>query len=683
MKNRQLEKETKAAVILQSMCRGFLVRREISRRMENENIILQEQYSAELVQSILHQAYTSLYVDIEHSAVVIQSVYRGYRARTELTNLRISQNEIQLQILSNSTIDHVLRDTVSCLSRERLDAILVLQNCYRTWSTNRITRSGIQLQILSNSTVDQVLRNTVAGLSKERLDAILTLQNCYRTWSATRLAYSTRNGYLYLKTCVITIQRAYRRRRDAIESLKHTRVTLCIQSHWRSFKVRSLYISQRSAVILIQQTFRKCPVYLKNRQLEKETKAAVILQSMCRGFLVRREISRRIVNRNFILQEQYSAELVQNILHQAYTSLDEDMEHSAVVIQSMYRGYRARTELTLAILQNNIQLGILSNSTVEQVLRDTVACLSKERLDAVVTLQNCYRTWSATRLAQSLKHTHATLCIQSHWRSFKVRSLYISQRSAVVLIQQTFRKCPVYLKNRQLEKETRAAVIIQSFYRGFLIRRSMQSSLVTINRRLSDATKSADESDKLKNKIPKYLDILLHSRSLSQKYDILDNLKTAVYVSESCAIRVRKEGLVILYMLVDNNVRSPSIMQRVEKAADVLLQMTKWPSIANDVFMYGQSIPIIADLLQKIYTTQPSTVRILCHLLIAFCKYPDQVATIHSMHNESLHKIHKLLSNLKRKYSVGAARMLIKARKDLAQSIHEMERVFTHFRYVT
>ena len=211
----------------------------------------------------------------------------------------------------------------------------------------------------------------------------------------------------------------------------------------------------------------------------------------------------------------------------------------------------------------------------------------------------------------------------------------------------------------------------------------MQSSLVTINRRLSDATKSADESDKLKNKIPKYLDILLHSRSLSQKYDILDNLKTAVYVSESCAIRVRKEGLVILYMLVDNNVRSPSIMQRVEKAADVLLQMTKWPSIANDVFMYGQSIPIIADLLQKIYTTQPSTVRILCHLLIAFCKYPDQVATIHSMHNESLHKIHKLLSNLKRKYSVGAARMLIKARKDLAQSIHEMERVFTHFRYVT
>ena len=106
---------------------------------------------------------------------------------------------------------------------------------------------------------------------------------------------------------------------------------------------------------------------------------------------------------------------------------------------------------------------------------------------------------------------------------------------------------------RELENEARAATTIQSSYRGYFVRKNMVSSLHKIKHRLSDATKSADTCNQLMNKVPKYMDILLNSRSLAQKYDILDNLKIAVYVSEASAIRVRREGLEILYKMVDNH----------------------------------------------------------------------------------------------------------------------------------
>ena len=231
-----------------------------------------------------------------------------------------------------------------------------------------------------------------------------------------------------------------------------------------------------------------------------------------------------------------------------------------------------------------------------------------------------------------------------------------------------------------MEIEARAAAKIQSSYRGYFVRRNMESALHKIKHRLSDATKSADTCNQLMNKVPKYMDILLNSRSLAQKYDILDNLKTAVYVSEASAIRVRREGLEILYKMVDNHVRS-SIMHRVEKAADILLQLTRWPSISKDIFIYGQSIPIIIDLLEKIYFSQPSTLRVLCQLLIAFSRYPDNIATIHKYHHVSTEKLHRVLGILKRKYSKGGRRMLGKAKKDLAQSIHTLETVLIHFRY--
>ncbi|KAI6661114.1 Abnormal spindle-like microcephaly-associated protein-like [Oopsacas minuta] len=600
---------------------------------------------------------------IEQSTLTIQSIYRAYKARKELKILKRQYNE-----------SYVLK--------------------------------------LSSSTIQLVIDNTVAKLIQERQNSIRILQNSYRRWSANKLALSTRENYLSLRNSVILIQRAVRR------YIEHKRIYFCL--------------IQKTADDLVHNILTQSHMIVT----KEFVKSVITLQSMYRGVKAHRELSFLRKQYNETILSKYSNSIVERVIMESKLKLEQERLMSVIRIQNCYRRWTAnklaistrKNYLSLKSTVISLQLSIrihledkkhkyelqlrnLSNALVDRVMYICITIISQEILLSTLSIQRWYRLYSSNKLTisirnnyismrksatsiqrafrkhrnykQILKHEKAAVCIQCNFRSYRIRSEYTSRQTAVILIQQTFRKCPVYLKNRQLEKESRAAITIQSFFRGYLTRQNMESSLLSIKRRLSDATKSADISDQLKNKIPKYLDILLHSRSLSQKYDILDNLKTAVYVSEPCAIRVRREGLNILYMLVDNNVRSPSIMQRVEKAADVLLQMTKWPSIANDVFIYGQSIPIITDLLQKIYTTQPSTVRILCHLLIAFCKHPDQVATIHSMHKNSIQKMHKLLTNLKRKYSVGANRMLGKARKDLSLSIHELERVFTHFRYIT
>ena len=343
---------------------------------------------------------------------------------------------------------------------------------------------------------------------------------------------------------------------------------------------------------------------------------------------------------------------------------------------------------------------------VQNIIISSSAELHHQMLSSARTIQKYYYKWSASKLVLSERRSflylrRSVISLQRAIRHYlAVRKLNYSIMEsglnelihrillkschsinsdyirAAITMQSFYRGART---RRELEIEARAATTIQSSYRGYFVRKNMESSLHTIKHRLSDATKSADTCNQLMNKVPKYMDILLNSRSLAQKYDILDNLKTAVYVSEACAIRVRREGLDILYKMVDNHVGS-SIMHRMEKAADVLLQLTRWPSISKDIFIYGQSIPIITDLLEKIYFSQPSTLRVLCQLLLAFSRYPDNTATIHKYHHVSTEKLHRVLGILKRKYSKGTRRMLVKAKKDLAQSIHTLESVLIHFR---
>ena len=689
------------------------IRRHIARKIHYSSLI--ESTAGQLVYTTLMRSYTLINQEIEKSTITIQSIYRGYKARRELAFKSCEDNKLSIQFVSNFTVSTVLNTASTSLLQERLHCIVTIQRCYRRWCSYKLALS---------------LRGNFIALKS----IVISLQRAIRRHIARKIHYSsliesTAGQLVYttlMRSCTlinqeiekstITIQSIYRgykaRRELAVKSCEDNKLSIQFISNFTVSTVlnkasTSLLQERMHCIVTIQRCYRKWCSYklaLSLRGNFISLKSIVITLQRA----IRRHIARKIHYSSLI--ESTAGQLVYTTLMQSCTLINQEIEKSTITIQSIYRGYKARRELKLLILQVNERcIQTYSCFLVQNIIISSSAELHHQMLSSALTIQKSYYKWSASKLALSERRhflylRRSVISLQRALRHYlAVRKLnYSLMESGIngfihsILLKSCHSINSDYIRaaitmqsfyrgartRRELEIEARAATTIQSSYRGYFVRRNMQSSLHIIKHRLSDATKSAETCNQLMNKVPKYMDILLNSRSLAQKYDILDNLKTAVYVSEVCAIRVRREGLEILYKMVDNHVRSPSTMQRVEKAAEVLLQLTKWPSISNDIFIYGQSIPIIADLLQKIYLSQPSTLRVLCQLLIAFCKHSDQVDLIHKYHHVSIEKLHRVLGILKRKYSIGAKRMLGKAKKDLAQSIHTLERVFIHFRYI-
>ena len=688
---------TLAAVTIQSIYRGSKIRRELA-RVSCEN-------NKPFIDTPTHQ-------ERMNSIITIQRYYRKWSSRKLAFSTRSNYLSLKrIAVLVQKAYRKRILDT--CVLQERMHSIITIQRCYKKWSSDKIALSVRESYLSLKSIVIEVQCAFRLSSAKKRHGLSLIES------TARELVFGT-----LIRSCLLIneeIEKSTIAMQSLYRGLKARRELKLLAQQENERRIQSLACCVVGNIIIssstkLQQQMLASTLTIQ-RNLIRSSANKLALSERANYLFLRRKVVhlQRAVGKylaakkhNNILLEARVYGCIHSVLFKSLSDLITEQTVAAITIQSFYRGTRTRRELTLLRYEQAFQS--LSFDIVSIATYNAVTTLSRDILLSTLTIQQCYQRWAANRLAVSIRHNYialksvatsvqlafrrrrqeqmkcnsqAAVCIQAWWRSSVARANFITQKQAATRIQHRFRSCPTYLRNRQLEIETNAAITIQSFYRGYHIRRNMESSLLGIKRRLSDATKSADTFKQLKNKIPKYLDILLNSRSLAQKYDILDNLRTAVYVSESCAIRVRREGLHILYMLVDNHVRSPSIMQRVEKAADVLLQLTKWPSISSDIFIYGESIPIITNLLQKISTSQPSTVRVLCHLLIAFCKHPDQVVTIHKHHHVSIQKIQKVLTILKRRYSVGASRMLVKAKKDLAISIYELERVFTHFRYVS
>ena len=594
-----------------------------------------------------------------NAALLIQAWYRVRLSVRRYRRLHESRSAaartIQRAFRSHSRV-------VAC-RREYLEikyASIAIQRCFKHYLSAK--RDNEQLLVVSASRfVTQSLADAVYILGREREIAALTIQTFYRRHRCARELHALR----LRDTAACRIQLAFRSYLISISTrgkfLRLKRSTLLIQ---RSFRTYLLRVERSvSALNFLSGQIVSRALFHSLEQLisERRHRAALSVQSWYRMVSCRLRYHRELIEKKsavLFFQQTFRNSRATALCRTDFLSLRE----STILIQRAFRRLMVQKQ------QNCLFLDRLATSIVQDSLVDSHSTVLADRTQAARCIQCWY--WKAQRqkASSALKR--------------KIRSQNLETFESFVqnIVSRAFlNSTNLLLESR---RELQAALTIQSMYRGLCVRRKIQNtSLLNVKQRLDEATNSAQASQQLRNKIPRYIDILLNARSLEQKYNILDKLKGAVYVSESCAIKLRQEGLTVLYMLVDNNVRSPSIIQRVEKAADVILQLAKWPSISKDVFLHGQSIPIITDVLQKIHATQPSTVRILSRLLIQFCTYPDQMALMHTYHHSSILKIHKCLMTLKRKYAVGSKRMAVKARKDLAQSIYELEAVFTHFRY--
>ncbi|XP_036443214.1 abnormal spindle-like microcephaly-associated protein [Colossoma macropomum] len=206
-----------------------------------------------------------------------------------------------------------------------------------------------------------------------------------------------------------------------------TRAARVIQSAWRRYKLqKDIQLNQQRnlAACKIQALVRS---FLQKRRLKRHNRAATTIQAFWRGYSAQRELRRMKEAKHFAIQNR-----------------------AAVLIQKTYRGWSTRT-----------------------FLKKNHAC---------VIIQTAFRNWLARKMMQ---RNAAALRIQTWYRMHRCQRQYLAIKSTAIYIQAWLRGNCQRRKFQTLKKQHQSAIVIQSAFRGSLVRkqiRQMRQSAVIIQR---------------------------------------------------------------------------------------------------------------------------------------------------------------------------------------------------------
>ncbi|XP_061595024.1 abnormal spindle-like microcephaly-associated protein [Cololabis saira] len=395
--SRQYQKLRRSTLHIQALCRGHAQRRRL-------------------------QAWKQQ----QRAAVVLQSCFRGFSVRKQLTRRRRAAASIQRWFRASVSRDVQRREFL----RVRRAAVLV-QAAYR----GKVTRESLKKQHGAATVIQTAFRRRAAQKKYLCLRKAATLVQ--RRFRATTLAHKTREEYDALRNAALVLQAAWRGRaaRKTVETW-HQGATL-IQAHYRRYKLQTEYRSKRAAAVVLQHHYRASAAAREDREAYLHKKAAcVALQAAFRGRKVRTELQKK---------------------HQA-----------ATLLQSKVRMFVCRRRYLL--LQS-------AAVTIQQRYRALVLCRGRqhqfrELRQAAVKLQAVFR---GLRVRRDLKRrTDAATAIQAQFRMYKVRMSYLATKCAAVIVQERYRANKLReLQTQRYGAMKRAAVLLQAAYRGHVARRRL------------------------------------------------------------------------------------------------------------------------------------------------------------------------------------------------------------------
>uniref|UniRef100_UPI003AAD236D abnormal spindle-like microcephaly-associated protein n=1 Tax=Centroberyx gerrardi TaxID=166262 RepID=UPI003AAD236D len=464
------------------------------RRITRSTILIQAQYRGHAQR----RSFQMLRLQ-HHSAVVIQSVFRGLAVRKQVAKMRHASVIIQSWFRAS-----VKRDTERQKFVRMRCAAITIQAVYR----GQVARELLKQQHKAATVIQAAFRKFAAKRRSLILKkATAVIQQKYR---ATILAQKTKKEYNALRCSALTIQAIWRGRADRkrIEKL-HQCITL-IQAHYRRHKAQANYRSRKAAAIVIQCHLRAHMTGKVMRTEYLQTKAAAItLQAGFRGMRVRKELKKKHQAATFIqsairmvlCRKQYL--LLQSaaiIIQSRYKALLEgkaqqreykQLRQGTIRIQAAYRGFRVREDLkkrhnAATVIQaqfrmHKVRMAYLATKCAAIIVQERYRAkrLSDQEMQryrtmksAAVVIQAAYRGHRA-RLKVTEMHRAAKV-IQRRFLTIQDRKRFLATKAAALLCQQRYRAVALARKERlDYLLKRRAAISLQAAYRGLAVRKQL------------------------------------------------------------------------------------------------------------------------------------------------------------------------------------------------------------------
>ena len=409
----QIKLQESAAVKIQSRYRGYQVRKKL-RTKENANQL-----------ELRHALENDM--DAQAAALKIQSVYRGHRARKTAKGKNLEVSVLHKEFQSTPALEIAATKIQSVFRGHKL------RKCLHRSKTNLVEK---------------------LSTSEESVRAAVVIQSWYRGFQARKLVNEKKR--LLNERSKLSIKDNIIRKQSHIEldcEENHTRSAIIIQSIYRGHRTRKRL--QSSSNLNHQAIDHGDPSLISANNVQTDDtqrppmntkeleKAALLIQSLYRGYIVRKHARQYVKDNKFL---------------PPFNSYDETDLRSVVRIQRWYRTQKARnTKLLLMKKENNLSEGFVIDPELEK---------------AAATVQSWFRGHRARKVykcslekKKSIRREEkAALIIQKLYRGYKVRKVALTTAVEKEQFQKEFQSTD------ELEK---AATCIQCIFRGYQARKSI------------------------------------------------------------------------------------------------------------------------------------------------------------------------------------------------------------------
>ncbi|XP_027699239.1 abnormal spindle-like microcephaly-associated protein isoform X2 [Vombatus ursinus] len=510
------QEKDKAAKVIQAAVIKFLARKQM-KKLFNATVIIQKYWRRCLAQRKMLMLRKAKLEKIQNqSAVVIQAFWRRYSIRKRFLKLKYYTTILQARIRMSVAM--------AAFKQHRWAAIII-QGHWRAYLRRKEDQQRYKMLKSSSLVIQSAFRRWKRHKIELQTKAIIVLQRTFRKWKVRKLAKEEKAAiiiqswyrmqkqmkkYRHIRLSVIVIQSRFRCIQAQNLYTEKKKCILTIQKHYRAYQKgrteRTNYLQTRKAVTHLQAAFRG----MKARQLCREIRAACVIQSYYRAYIMKKKFLRVkhaiITLQAFIkmqqarkqyltlrkstlcIQRRYRSKIYAAQYRDEYQLLWE----SCIKLQAIVRGHLVRKRLCLqrkaaTLLQSYFRM----RKEQQHYLRV---------YRATVSIQNHYRTYKVQVYEREkfLEIKKAVVCLQAAYRGYKIRKMFKQRSAAALKIQTAFRGHSKRLKYQAILKasvkiqqwyrahktgyelrmkflKTRAAVIfLQSIYRGWKVRKWVQ-----------------------------------------------------------------------------------------------------------------------------------------------------------------------------------------------------------------